>query len=407
MSSYKQNTVTTSNNAVLEAVGLQALPGLLRQAQRKKLFPPADLLILIEGLAPSKTPPRAQVKELVRELERVGLVQTVYKGHQRFYRVHAEKAKDTETHLLRLDQSRQARHRLSSLEVYRRMGDRPTFTRAQLNEAFPELRLTAIDRMLTRLVKRGVLIKVAGSRGRGRYEIVPERWTPPTRQAAGEAQRPAPLADRMLAALTLGGQDAVFCYATAMELHHLCRYDVLSVVYLSGGQPFRRRTGGGIEYVWVNRPRPDLGTIVHDHKGNPIRVSDIERTLIDVLHRPRYCLEEEDILRAIELIEAVDAEKVEAYLRVLDSPPLTAKVGFFLAANADRWKIAPGILEKLTGHLPERPIYLFPGTPSCLDRRWKLRVPVELSRQPVEGPHADRDDHPGTDRDGVPGEQVP
>lgn len=365
----------------LGAFGLQALKRLLDERRRNSLITPSELAALIEqSSAPG--PSGARVKELIRELQRVGLLEMIYKGRQRLYKLHHERARDAKRHFDRIDKDRQNR-RLSGLEeVHRRMGDRLIFTRIELNEAFSDLRLTAIDQMLSRLIKRGFLVKVAGTRGRARYQIVPLRWTLPEIQEKATPQRRASTPDRLAAALTFGGK--VFCYATAMEIHRLCRYDVLSVVYLSGGRRFRRRIAKETEYVWIKRPEPELGITVHDHRGKPVLVSDIERTLIDMLYRPRYCLGEPDVLRAINLIEIVDAKKVVRYLEALGLVQLVAKVGLFLDHNRDRWNISKGILTELHNKIPKKPVYLFPGTPSKLVAKWQVRLPIELTANFME-----------------------
>jgi len=369
VSGCKQIAGSDSQRQALEPLGLQALPHLVAESRRKGLLLPEDVKGLIQHCAAPVSPSR--VKELIREFERAGLLKMVYKGHQRRYRVHPENSGLARTHFARLDRSKPSDRRVSSfVEFQQRMGDQATFTRTQLNEAFPELRLTAMDQMLSRLIRRGLLTKVSGGGGRGRYAIVPATW------ASSATQEGA--IDRLEAALTFGGEDSVFCYATAMELHRLCRYDVLSVIYLSGGRSFRRRKAGGCEYIWVNRPNSSLGIAVHDHRGNPIQVSDIERTLIDMLHRPRYCLGAEDILRAVDLIEALDADKTLRYLRALRSPALVAKVGWVMYCNRDRWNIPAGIFGALRRRLPKRPVYLFPGRSSRLVPQWALRVPLEL-----------------------------
>ena len=366
--------IIKSPTLILPELGRAILPLLLREARRNRVLPRDTLEALIKRFARRC---RYWVKELPRELERVEFLSMDYEGRKRVYRILPEKAEDAKAHFSRLAKVPQ---RVSSMEVYRRMRDRPTFTRTQLNEAFSELRLTAIDQMIACLLRRGVLKGVAGSGGRGRYEIIPLEWTPAATQEAAKKQEVVSTVNRFVAAQTYGGEGTVFCYASAMELHRLCRYDVLSVLYLSGGRRFRRRTTAWSELVWIKRPAPDIGVTVLDREGNPVRVSDIERTLIDMLHRPKYCLGTEDILRAIDLIESINAEKVAQYLRILRLPPLFAKLGYFLDRNKDRWRIPSKILKGLRKFLPQDAIYLFPGMPSDLVPDWHIRVPVWLSK---------------------------
>lgn len=87
-----------------------------------------------------------------------------------------------------------------------------------------------------------------------------------------------------------GGKEYYLSYASAMDLHGMVTQPQL-VVYTSATKPIRPRTILGTEFRFVRcKPQHLFGLIDHwVDKTEKVRVSDLERTVIDGLKHPEYC----------------------------------------------------------------------------------------------------------------------
>jgi predicted transcriptional regulator of viral defense system len=117
-----------------------------------------------------------------------------------------------------------------------------------------------------------------------------------------------------------------------------------------------------------------------DRAGLSIRVTSLERTLVDVLDRPDLSGGWEEIWRSLETIEYFDLDEIVAYARLLDNATTAAKVGFFLDQNRNRLSVSDAHLEPLLRLRPKHPTYLERGKKGhgSLVKTWNLIVPDEV-----------------------------
>lgn len=87
-----------------------------------------------------------------------------------------------------------------------------------------------------------------------------------------------------------GGKEYYLSYASAMDLHGMVTQPRL-IVYTSATKPIRPRIILGTEFRFVRcKPRHLFGLIDHwVDKTEKVRVSDLDRTVIDGLKHPEYC----------------------------------------------------------------------------------------------------------------------
>ncbi|MBN2437727.1 MAG: transcriptional regulator [Deltaproteobacteria bacterium] len=145
-------------------------------------------------------------------------------------------------------------------------------------------------------------------------------------------------------------------------------------------RPFSFR---GMEFVPVmvpanlrSLPARGVGVIETDHVGGRVRVTTLERTLVDVLDKPDKCGGWEEIWRSLEMVEFFDLDAVISYAMALGSALTVARVGFFLDQHREALMVEDSHLELLRAHVPDQPRYL-DGTrePGRLVTRWNLVVP--------------------------------
>jgi predicted transcriptional regulator of viral defense system len=209
---------------------------------------------------------------------------------------------------------------------------------------------------------------------RGLYAVVP-------RGAAAETLRTDPflLASR-------AAPDAVIAYHAALQLHGRAHSLSRRVTYLTctRAKPFEFR---GTEFVPVPVPPalrrlPDLGGGFIDvqRSGLPVRVTTLERTLVDVLDAPRHGGGWEEIWRSLESVEYFDVDAVTDYALKRGSAATVARVGFFLEQHREELMLEESHLERLREHAPSQPTYLERGKRESgkLLTRWNLVVPERV-----------------------------
>jgi predicted transcriptional regulator of viral defense system len=183
-------------------------------------------------------------------------------------------------------------------------------------------------------------------------------------------------------------EDSVLAYHTALEFHGRAHTVFARFYFLTRHfcRPFEFR---GKRFLGLPPPKSVAGAVQPpgvrqlDRAGLSIRVTSLERTLVDVLDRPDLSGGWEEVWRSLETIEYFDLDEIVAYARLLDNATTAAKVGFFLEQNRDRLGVSDAHLEPLRQLRPRHPTYLERGKKGhgSLVKIWNLIVPdAVLSR---------------------------
>jgi hypothetical protein len=116
----------------------------------------------------------------------------------------------------------------------------------------------------------------------------------------------------------------------------------------------------------VLRRLADLGGGMVDvsRDGLSVRVTTLERTMVDILDAPRHGGGWEEIWRSLESVEFFDIDAVTDYALKLGSAVTVAKVGFFLEQHRDELMLDDKHLARLQEYAPSQPMYLERG-PLC------------------------------------------
>ena len=215
---------------------------------------------------------------------------------------------------------------------------------------------------------------------RGLYAAVPFGCTPDT-------CRPDPylLASKM-------ADDAVLAYHTALEAHGKAYSVFERFLFLT-----RRRTRPAVfrsyHFAGIRPParlirkhREWVGVDTIDRSGVPVRVTCLERTLVDLLDRPGLGGGWEEIWRSLESVEFFDLDKVVEYALLLGNATTAAKVGFFLDQHRKPLMVEDRHLEPLKKHRPKRPHYMDRSRRLAgrLIAEWNLVVPLLVAERSWE-----------------------
>lgn len=226
------------------------------------------------------------------------------------------------------------------------------------------------EALLAYYKKTGRIVSVR----RGLYAVVPP--------AANPASYPV---DPFLVAAKLT-KDAVLSYHTALEFHGHAHSVHEHFVY-TASRPlspftFRSHAFRGVRFPESLRRanKENFGVVTMDRSGMEVRVTSLERTLVDVLNRPDISGGWEEIWRSLESVEFFDLDQVVEYALLLANATTAAKVGFFLEQHRELLMVEEEHLKSLHCLRPRQPHYLDRNKRKSgrLVSGWNLVVPREV-----------------------------
>jgi predicted transcriptional regulator of viral defense system len=250
---------------------------------------------------------------------------------------------------------------------------RPVFTNEELAQFLASRRAhgpRAQESLLAYYTKTGRVVRVR----RGLYGVVPPGATPET-----YSFDPFLLAAKMT-------KDALLAYHTALEVHGKAYSTHQYLAYLSSRPlrpvAFRSQLFRGVKFpqTLLRKGKGNYGVVEMDRVGLEMRVTSLERTLVDVMNRPDLSGSWEEIWRSLESVEFFDLDKVVEYALLLENATTVAKVGFFLEQHRETLMVDDAHLKQLHDLRPHQPHYLERGKRRAgrLATGWNLVVPREV-----------------------------
>lgn len=186
--------------------------------------------------------------------------------------------------------------------------------------------------------------------------------------------------------------DAILAYRTALEY--------LGLGYsLTGGHTFLTATKANAFQFNGVRYRPQCFPVALDTEEKrltgvesrddgllAVRVTGLERTMVDLLDRPDLAGGWEEFWRSLAGAGYVDTSVILRHVRNLRNSTTAARVGWFLEAQQGEWLIPDQVLTDLEHLAPAVPVYLERSRrePGKLLRRWNLIVPERVLRREWE-----------------------
>lgn len=224
----------------------------------------------------------------------------------------------------------------------------PVFTKAEFAAYLGAGRTRTRDAQLQYYARQGRIARVR----RGLYSTVLPR-------DAGTSASPDPylVASKM-------AEDAVLAYHTALAFYGRAHSHRSILTYLtvraSRSLHFRGLTFRGIKFPKILRSEKDrfFGVRSEDRQGLGVRVTGLERTLVDILDRPDLSGGWEEIWRSLESIEYFNLDSVIEYALSLKNATTIAKVGFYLEQHRDALMVEERHLSRLRAHRPRGRHYL-------------------------------------------------
>ena len=224
---------------------------------------------------------------------------------------------------------------------------------------------TSARSFVRKLVDRGVAARLKP----GLYALVPFElgW-----------ERRYPGNPLVVAREIIHGKEYYLSHATAMEIHGMTTQPQL-VVLVSTPKPRRPVTALGVEFRFVGcRHRHFFGlTEEWVTKQEKVRVSDLERTIIDGLKQPEHCGGLTEVAKGLWMRrEDVKADRLVQYAKRLGVGAVVRRLGFLLETY--EMAAAPN-LDRLRAGLTATYARLDPVLPAEGKRlrRWRLQLNID------------------------------
>lgn len=184
------------------------------------------------------------------------------------------------------------------------------------------------------------------------------------------------LKDPIEAIHSLLGKDVVFGYGTALYLHGLSRYGRLSEYYVLSPRDAKPKPIGDVQVRFIQSPlRDQIGITKQRFGRSSVRVTDLERTLIDCLHRPKYAQGWENVVHGLHRAKRVNAPRLIEYVKSIGIPLLAARIGVVLEYFKDSWKVRTQDIDSLLPYVPRRAVRFERGINGSLSKKWNVYVP--------------------------------
>lgn len=209
---------------------------------------------------------------------------------------------------------------------------------------------------------------------RGLYAVVP-----PGADSLSHPVSPYLIAARLTA-------DSILSHHTALEYqgraHSVWQHFIYSAARPVKPVTFRSQLfrGTGFPAALLRAGAQHFGVVEAEQKGVMIRLTSLERTLVDVLHRPDLAGGWEEVWRSLESVEYFDLDSVLEYALLLGNATTAAKVGFFLEQHREPLMVEDCHLQPLLDRRPKRPHYMDPlhRQPGRLVTDWNLIIPRQV-----------------------------
>jgi predicted transcriptional regulator of viral defense system len=180
--------------------------------------------------------------------------------------------------------------------------------------------------------------------------------------------------------------DAVLAYHTSLEFHGKAYsvYTRLHYVTVRKSLPLKFQSyeirGVPVPHPLRAKGKEMFGVESHKRSEVELRVTNLERTLVDLLDRPELTGSWEEIWRSLESVEFFDLDQVVEYVHLMDNATTAAKVGFFLEQNRETLMVDDAYLDALLKLRPRQPHYLIRGNRKRCQwiKGWNLMIPVEI-----------------------------
>lgn len=168
---------------------------------------------------------------------------------------------------------------------------------------------------------------------------------------------------------------AYITHHSAFE-YYGCANQVFYEVYVSADKRFSSFEYDDISYRYV-APRAAFGII---EKPDGVRVTDMERTVLDAISDFDKIAGFEELLNCLLLIPYLDEDKLLSYLKQYDKQFLFQKAGYILSHFKDELRLSNKFFSSCEQEVSKSVRYIWNGIQhqsNIFDSRWQMVVPKQ------------------------------
>jgi predicted transcriptional regulator of viral defense system len=169
---------------------------------------------------------------------------------------------------------------------------------------------------------------------------------------------------------------AYVSHHSAFEYYGLAN-QVFYEVYVSSTKKFAPFEYDNVTYRFI-ASRISEGI---EEKVDGVRITDLERTVIDSINDFEKIGGLEELLRCLELMPFLDENKLLLYLAKYDKQFIYQKTGYLLEHYKDQLKLSEGFFRECEKHLARSIRYLYHGVENespLFNSKWRLFAPEKL-----------------------------
>jgi predicted transcriptional regulator of viral defense system len=163
-------------------------------------------------------------------------------------------------------------------------------------------------------------------------------------------------------------------YYTALGLHGLSQQYSTRYYVSTIKQVNHLNYHGNVIYLVILSKKRFFGYEEIDYREEKIMVSDLERTIVDVLNRPEYAGGFEEILRCLIDVQKMDWDKLLGYIDRMGEKILVNRAGFIFELLKDQVKTPESFLKKLQAELSKNIYYFEKQKKGKFNEKWKIVV---------------------------------
>lgn len=191
--------------------------------------------------------------------------------------------------------------------------------------------------------------------------------------------------------------DGVIAYHSALELHNVAYTTFSELTYLTNRQKqafaYEAQRFRAIlqPKALVDSGDTDYGVDTIIRSGVAIKLTSLERSIVDVFDRPDLGGGWEEIWRSLEYVTQLDLNKVIDYVLLLKNSTTIAKLGYFLEQRPTHLAVEQKYIEKLLPYVSKQPHYMNrnrQGEGKYIEK-WQLIVPLDIINRTWEEPDAE------------------
>jgi len=166
-----------------------------------------------------------------------------------------------------------------------------------------------------------------------------------------------------------------------------CANQVSYQVEVSSETPFTTFDFGGITYAYM-ASRISNGVVT---RPDGVRVTDIERTVLDGIQNFDKVMGLEELLRCLTLVPSLKEEKLLSYLTAYGKQVLYQKAGYILRHFQSEFHLSEAFFTECAAHIGKSTRYLPFDKSGVYNNEWQLIAPENLMEIISKGTDEDAD----------------